>query len=119
MIELIQMLGLEIKNSTINKIKEATYFSIIQFILDCTLDTNHKRTNVYWLRCVCILANPVKIKEYFFRILESQWYFWESLFNKPIDAIKVLKLSLMMYKDMNIIIVLIWKEKTRVTIKDY
>ena len=61
------MLALAIKNAIINKIKEAKYFSII---LDCTLDTSHQEQMSIVLRCVDILANPIKIEEHFLGFLK-------------------------------------------------
>jgi hypothetical protein len=56
--ELIYLLATEVKESIIEKIREAKCFSII---LDCTLDASHQEQMSLILRCVNILENPIKV----------------------------------------------------------
>lgn len=60
--EIINILATEIRNTILNNIKKAKYFSII---LDCTPDTSHTEQISVVLRYVSINENNVEIKEHF------------------------------------------------------
>ncbi|XP_074563704.1 uncharacterized protein LOC141820319 [Curcuma longa] len=88
--ELINILGTEIKNTIIKKIKEAKYFSVI---LDCTPDISHQEQMSLILRCVDISTSPIKIEEYFIEFLKVDDTSGKGLFDTLITILKEIQLD--------------------------
>ncbi|XP_074561603.1 uncharacterized protein LOC141817882 [Curcuma longa] len=88
--ELINILGIEIKNIIIKKIKETKYFSVI---LDCTPDISHQEQMSLILRCVDISTSPIKIEEYFIEFLKVDDISGKGLFDMFITILKKIKLD--------------------------
>jgi hypothetical protein len=89
--ELIHLLATLVKNSIIEKAREAKYFSII---LDCTPDASHQEQMSLILRCVNISKNPIKVKEHFVEFITVDDTTGESLFNDMIELTKKLDINI-------------------------
>ncbi|XP_028106481.1 uncharacterized protein LOC114305571 [Camellia sinensis] len=89
--EVIQMLAGEVKSAILSIIKLAKYFSVI---LDCTPDISHQEQMSLVVRCVDVSTSPIKVKEFFFEILNVDNTSGMGLFDKLQEALVNLQLDI-------------------------
>ncbi|XP_042448514.1 zinc finger MYM-type protein 1-like [Zingiber officinale] len=89
--ELIFILGSKVRSTIIEKIKEAKYFLVI---LDCTSDASHHEQMTLIIRCMDVLACPIKVNEYFIEFLKVDDTSGLSLFNEVQFVLETLGLDI-------------------------